>query len=102
MKAFLKGPQGQVKDVTVGFSWTTFFFGFFVPLFRGDAVYTLLMVLASICTYGISNLVFPFFYNKVFIKRLLDKGYEPYDEESRLCFVTEGIMPNLPVLNIPN
>ena len=27
--------EGQLKNAFVGFSWTTFFFGFWVPLFRG-------------------------------------------------------------------
>lgn len=27
--------DGQLKNAYVGFSWTTFIFGFWVPLFRG-------------------------------------------------------------------
>ncbi len=29
MKIFLKNSAGVTKNVKVGFSWTTFFFGFF-------------------------------------------------------------------------
>ncbi len=36
MKGILKHPSGLVKEVKAGFSWTTFFFGFFPEFFRGD------------------------------------------------------------------
>lgn len=58
-----------------GFSWTTLFFGFFVPLFRGDILWALLMVGAAFISAGISVIIFPFFYNKMYIDSLLKKGY---------------------------
>ncbi len=37
MVIFLKNPKnGKIKKGILGFSFTTFFFGAFVPLFRGD------------------------------------------------------------------
>ena len=42
--------EGQLKNAFVGFSWTTFFFGFWVPLFRGklkDCKIIILAVLAK-------------------------------------------------------
>ena len=41
---------GQVRTAKVGFSWTVFFFGFFVPIFRGDVKWTVIMFVASVLT----------------------------------------------------
>lgn len=35
---------GHRKKGFIGFSWTSFFFGFFVPIFRGDLVGFLIFV----------------------------------------------------------
>ena len=43
--------EGQLKNAFVGFSWTTFFFGFWVPLFRGklkDFAYFFIFFLCKI------------------------------------------------------
>ena len=43
--------EGQLKNAYVGFSWTTFFFGFWVPLFRGklkDFAYFFMFFLCKI------------------------------------------------------
>jgi hypothetical protein len=75
MAATLKNNNGHVVTTPTGFSWTTLLFGFFVPLFRGDILWALIMVGAALLTAGISLIVFPFFYNKVYIDSLLKKGY---------------------------
>lgn len=36
MKVFMRNSYGAMKQVKVGYSWTVLFFGFFVPLIRGD------------------------------------------------------------------
>ncbi len=36
MKVNMKNSVGVIKKVKVGFSWTTFFFGGFVAMFRGQ------------------------------------------------------------------
>lgn len=65
----------ELRTVKVGFSWTTLFFGCLVPLVRGDIKWALIMLLCSMLTCGISLLVFPFFYNRIYIKELQSKGY---------------------------
>ena len=66
----------EVKQVPLGFSWTTFFFGGWVPIFRQDWVPGLVLMLACILTYGIAGIVAAFLYNKFYAKSLFDKGYK--------------------------
>ena len=80
-----------VKKGFVGFSWTTFFFGFFVPLFRGDIAWSLIMLIAALCTFGLSNLVFCFFYNKKYTDNLLREGFEPIGEADRIALKVAGL-----------
>ena len=68
--------SGLVKEAPVGFSWTTFFFGFFPAVFRGDVKWAILMIIAAICTFGLSGFVFCFIYNKLYITGLVEKGYK--------------------------
>ncbi|MCG3088442.1 DUF2628 domain-containing protein [Sporosarcina cyprini] len=91
---------GLSKRVKVGFSWTTFFFGFLPALFRGDLKWAIIMfIIASVLgsfTFGIgawvTSLVFCFIYNKIYIKELIEKGYYPADEHSRSVLVTNQIL----------
>lgn len=67
---------GSIKEAPVGFSWTTLFFGFFPALFRGDWKWALLIFLITVITLGIGGLIFPFIYNKYYIKDLQASGYK--------------------------
>lgn len=80
MRINMKSPVGIIKQVKLGFSWTMLFFGIFVPLFRGDFKWFLITLLASLVTCGFAWLVFPFIYNKIYIKELIEKGWLPADE----------------------
>ena len=71
----LKNEYGVTKEVKKGFSWTMLFFGVFVPLVRGDWKWFLISLIAGFVTVGISWLIFPFFYNKIYLNELLEKGY---------------------------
>lgn len=91
MKVRLVNPITKVtEERKVGFSWTSFFFGFFVPLFRGDWKWSLIMMAAAFCTMGFSGIVFCFIYNGINIKEMLAKGYLPADEESKQALLTKG------------
>ena len=88
MQVVLKHESGVTKKVKKGFSWTVLFFGLFVPLIRGDLKWALIMfllqLLAGYFTFGLGSfvvsLIFGFVYNKVYIKDLLEKGYQPSNE----------------------
>ena len=69
----------ELKKAPVGFSWTTFFFGGWPALFRQDWIWGIGGILANIVLYGCAGIVCAFFYNKVYIKSLVDKGYKIKD-----------------------
>lgn len=103
MKIFLRHPSGITKEVKAGFSWTTFFFGFFVPLIRGDfkwaAIFFVLAVFIGIFTMGIGGLivgiVFAFKYNMLYTKELIEKGYLPDSIDSKRYLAGKGIQCEL-------
>jgi hypothetical protein len=64
------------RQAPVGFSWTVFFFGFFPALIRGDWKWGVVMFLCSLVTLGLSQFIFCFIYNKLYVKDLLNDGYE--------------------------
>ena len=93
MTVRLENTSGQIKTVKVGFSWTTLFFFFFVPLFRKDwkwlgimfgsiiAAVILTTILNSDVNVGIGpNVAFAVLYNNCDINDLLAKGWKPASE----------------------
>lgn len=65
----------EIKKAPVGFSWTVFFFGGIPCLFRQDWLWGICLIIACMFTWGLAALVAAFFYNKVYIKNLISKGY---------------------------
>ena len=100
MQVRLSNAAGVTKEVKLGFSWTTFFFGFFPALFRGDLKWATIMfvmgLLAGLFTFGVGawipGIIFSFVYNKIYIKDLLEKGYLPADETSKSELHAAGII----------
>lgn len=80
----LRNDAGVTKEIKVGFSWSVLFFGFFVPLFRGDWKWAAIMAVSSLfaasITYGIGGWVILFIfalnYNDWYKNDLLNKGYK--------------------------
>ncbi len=92
-KVVLKhSTSGLLKEAPLGFSWTTLLFGFLPALFRGDIKWAIIQFLVSMVTFGFSWPVFPFFYNKLYVRGLLEKGYVPADEGGNNLLAARGIM----------
>ena len=75
---------GLTKNGYYGFSWTYLFFGWFVPLFRGELGVAALHLLFSFVTLGFWQLVLCFIYNKQYMTRMLEKGYVLKDSETNM------------------
>ena len=97
---------GLSKECTTGFSWTVFFFGVFVPLIRGDlkwaAIFFVLTLLVGLPTLGLGCFlvgpIFAFFYNKVFIRGLMENGFIPADDHSYNWYAANGLLA-APLIN---
>ena len=95
-----------IKEVKVGFSWTTFFFGFFPALFRGDFKWAVIQfacqAVVSVLAYSINpnlselgwlvGIIFSFFYNQLYIKDLLAKGYTPASTSDETILGQKGLL----------
>jgi len=87
--------SGLLKKIPEGFSWTSLFFGWFVPIFRGDFKWCILWLIITIFTAGIGQIVMAFTYNKSYLKRMLEKGYIPEDDETMIKLTEKGLIaPN--------
>ena len=83
--------SGIERNCFVGYSWTYFFFGFFVPIFRGEISIGIFHLVFSIVTFGLFQLVMPFLYNKQASIRLLLNGWELNDSEENNLFASSKI-----------
>ena len=106
MYANLKNKKtGEVKQVKVGFSWTELFFGWWVPLFRGDWFWFLIQLAAIVVATlpmifmyplsfgGVVNLVFSFIYNKLYAQRLIEHyHYTPVSDIDYQILLQHGIV----------
>lgn len=68
------------------------FFGCFVPLFRGDGKWFIISLVAGFVTVGLSWLVLPFLYNKIYLRNLLEKGYVPVDDISKSLLIEKKLI----------
>ncbi len=68
-------PSGLTRKGYYGFSWTYLFFGWLVPVFRGELGVGALHFLFSLVTFGFWQLIVCFLYNRQFMTRMLTSGW---------------------------
>ena len=74
-------PSGLVKSGYVGYCWTYFFLGFFVPITRGEIGIGVLHLILSMVTFGLFQLIMPFLYNKQYMTRMITGGWRLDDTD---------------------
>ena len=79
--ALIHPQTGVMKSGFYGFSWTFLFFGWFVPLFRGELFIALMHFVITILTAFLWQFIFAFLFNRQYTTRLLEKGYVLNDTE---------------------
>jgi hypothetical protein len=75
-RVLIQDPKTNlVKNGYFGFSWTYLFFGWWVPLIRGELGVAALHLLFTAVTFGLWQFIVAFLYNKQYMTRMLEKGY---------------------------
>lgn len=67
--------SGIRKTARLGWSWTYYYFGFLVPVFRGEILIGALHLVITFFTFGLFQLIWSFLYNKQHATRLLTSGW---------------------------
>lgn len=85
-KVIIQHPiNGLTRNGYFGYSWTYLFFGWLVPLFRGELGVAALHMLFTLFTFGLWQLIVSFLYNKQYMTRMLEKGYVLKDSEQTMA-----------------
>lgn len=88
MAVNLKHPvSGIIKECPEGFSWTVFFFGGLVPLFR--SMWGAFFI--TLFTGGLASFYYMFKLNKIQVAELLEKGFSPAGDIDRDKIKAMGI-----------
>jgi hypothetical protein len=74
--------SGLTRKGYIGFSWTYLFFGWLVPLFRGELSTAALHLLFTLFTFGLWQLILCFIYNRQYMTRMLTSGWVLADSET--------------------
>ena len=72
----IHSSAGIAKNGYVGYSWSYLIFGWFVPVYRGEIGICVLHLVIALISVGLSQLIFPFVYNRQFMNRMLTSGWQ--------------------------
>jgi hypothetical protein len=79
---FFEHPQtGVIKKANVGFCWHLVLLGPQLPMYHGLWKLGIATLTVQTLTFGVSNLVLAVWYNKLYIRALLAKGFQVFDAE---------------------
>jgi len=74
--------SGITRNGYVGFSFTYLFFGWLVPLIRGEIKIGALHLVFNIFTFCLWQLIACFIYNRQYMTRMLTNGWELNDSDA--------------------
>jgi hypothetical protein len=83
---------GVNKELKLGFSWTIFFFGALVFVFRGNWSEFFKYLILGFVTFRIYDLIQCFTANKKEVIRWMERGYVPANDADRQKLVNKGIL----------
>lgn len=79
--------NGVQKEIKVGFSWTTLFFGWLALAVRG----TVVQMLVTLFTFGLAGLYYAFTINRIHARQLAADGWVIADQDKSYAFAKWGI-----------
>lgn len=98
-KLVLKNPHtGHIRNAPVGFSWTVLLFSFFPPLFRKDWLGAVIIFVLALLTWTLSDWIFAFIYNKMYVKRLIADGFQVESADRDIDLISKALLFEPPLL----
>lgn len=95
---FTHPERGTFRIAPIGFSWTTLIFGGFPALIRGHFLAALIIFMLTLISSGIAALIFPFFYNKWYVRHLIKKGFFISGVQGDFEKISSGFKGSLPTM----
>lgn len=83
------------KKAPIGFSWGVLLLGVVYSIIKKEWKWVIIQLGLDLVTFGLSRIVMPFFYNKLYVLDLLKKGFVPTTYYELECLAYEGIVSRL-------